>query len=83
VSLLIYSLRSLVARQLYFKEVGRCDRTYLAAELRQIWAPEVKFSSSFGGFCAMAWSVNMDVGADGVAVITINNPPVNSLALHG
>lgn len=24
----------------------------------------------------------MDVGADGVAVITINNPPVNSLALH-
>ena len=31
----------------------------------------------------MAWSVTMDVGADGVAVITINNPPVNSLALHG
>lgn len=25
----------------------------------------------------------MEVGTDGVAVITIDNPPVNSLAIHG
>ncbi|XP_024381161.1 glyoxysomal fatty acid beta-oxidation multifunctional protein MFP-a [Physcomitrium patens] len=29
----------------------------------------------------MGGSVNMEVGADGVAVITIQNPPVNSLAI--
>lgn len=31
----------------------------------------------------MGGSVNMEVGADGVAVITIQNPPVNSLAIDG
>lgn len=31
----------------------------------------------------MAWSVSMDARADGVAVITIDNPLVNSLAIHG
>lgn len=29
------------------------------------------------------WSVNMEVGGDAVAVITIDNAPVNSLAIPG
>ncbi|XP_024368113.1 peroxisomal fatty acid beta-oxidation multifunctional protein MFP2 [Physcomitrium patens] len=83
--LLIHFSPKLFARQDRISEFYCCDNILQVEKLNQIKGREVElwFCFSRGYFVgeAMTLSVKMDVGADAVAVITIDNPPVNSLAI--